>query len=271
MFFLLFIITQVALNAQGNLSDEMKDHEEKLNAETKQVNQFFRRFNGEESEQGDRYYVGDKDFRSRKLRRAFAPTLFDNQIGVDNATLGAFIDEMTDKVNPQFVGMHAGDWFAEVNSDFIYKGKRSTVILYMEIQQQGLGYEWVISDVAFTPFQSLFDKDTSTAKPFLHPMSHELDFMNLRKAFKSGVNPEAFTKRSFNPDYVTLFLYEVKKGNLKYETVNNVKFHFFTLDHWYFELSKYNRPGMNSGWLISNLVKANLQQKEQIKAYIYGK
>ncbi len=265
------IMTQVALFAQGNLSDEMKDHEEKLNAETKQVNQFFRRFNGEESEQGDRYYETDKNFRSYKLRKAFLPHLFDQQMSIDGNTLKSFVDEMTDKRAPQYISLHSNNWFAEVNAEFLFKGKKTTVILFMEIQKQGQGYEWVISDVSFSPFQELFSKDTSDSKPFIHPMSHELDFMNLRKAFQSSVNPEAFTKRSFQPDYVTLFIYEMKKGNLKYQTVNNAKFHFFTLDQWYFELSKYNRSGMNSGWLISNLVKATPLQKEQIKAYIYGK
>jgi hypothetical protein len=40
-----------------------------LNASTKQVNQFFRRFNGEESTKGERYYEGDKDYRNPALRR----------------------------------------------------------------------------------------------------------------------------------------------------------------------------------------------------------
>ena len=35
-----------------SLSDEMKAQEEELNASSKQLNQFFRRFNGEESEKG---------------------------------------------------------------------------------------------------------------------------------------------------------------------------------------------------------------------------
>lgn len=101
-------------------------------------------------------------------------------------------------------------------------------------------------------------------------MSHELDFMNLRKAFENK-NPESYTTDEYTPDYLTLLLYEMKKGNMKFETVKNVRFHFFGIDGWYFELSHFNRPGFNTGWLISNLVKANENEKEQLKAYIYDK
>ncbi|MFT6866576.1 MAG: hypothetical protein ACJA08_001407 [Cyclobacteriaceae bacterium] len=268
---LIMLIGQVSLMAQGNLISEMAAQEDKLYADTKQVNQFFRRFNGEEDEQGNKYFEDNRLYRSRKIRTDFIPILFDLQSGIEKAAIEIFLDEVTDKKNPVFLDFHAVSWFAEVSTDFTYHNKKSSVILFMEIQQQNKGYEWVIADVLFDPFQRQFSKDTTETKPFLHPMSHELDFMNLRKAFEQKVNPESFTKDDFNPDYVTLFLYELKTGNLSFETVTNVKFHFFNIDGWYFELSKFNRPGMNSGWLITNLVSINADQKQQLESFIYGK
>ncbi len=53
------------------------DDESKLYAQTKQVNQFFRRFNGEEDEKGNRYYSYDKQYRSTKLRKKYLGILFD--------------------------------------------------------------------------------------------------------------------------------------------------------------------------------------------------
>ena len=93
--------------------------------------------------------------------------------------------------------------------------------------------------------------------------------MNLRRAFQDSNVPEAFTESSFKPDYLTLFLYEMKLGNIKFETVNNVKFHFFQIEGWYFEVNQFNRPGFNTGWLISNLVKLKPGDKETILNYIY--
>ncbi len=58
-----------------------KEDESKLYAETKQVNQFFRRFNGEEDEKGERYYPRDKQYRSEKLRKKYIGILFDDNNG----------------------------------------------------------------------------------------------------------------------------------------------------------------------------------------------
>ncbi len=70
---------------------------------------------------------------------------------------------------------------------------------------------------------------------------------------------------------LTLFIYELKKGLFKFQTVADVKFHFFQIPGWYFELSEFNRSGFNRGWLISNLLKASDEQKDILRNYLYGK
>tara|TARA_Y100001980_G_C14556928_1_gene354677 strand:+ start:109581 stop:110408 length:828 start_codon:yes stop_codon:yes gene_type:complete len=246
--------------------------EERFRTQTKQINQFFRRFNGEEDENGNRYYQGDKNFRDFKLRQDYLSILFDNQnSSLSSDTKKEFIRFVTDKKEPKYLDFHKGEWFAEVNAGFLYKGKQESVTLYLNIQPQGLGYEWVIHDVSYRRFKNIFNKDTTASKAFIHPMSHELDFMNLRKAFEPGKAPESYTIHEFEPDYLTLFLYELKQGNLKFETVYDLRFHFFQIDGWYFELSDFNRPGYNTGWLISNMVPINEKQKQALKRYIYGK
>ncbi len=49
----------VRSQAIGNYVEDETD----LYTSTKQVNQFFRRFNGEEDMKGERYYPEDKDYR----------------------------------------------------------------------------------------------------------------------------------------------------------------------------------------------------------------
>jgi hypothetical protein len=79
-----------------------------------------------------------------------------------------------------------------------------------------------------------------------------------------------FTTKNFTPDHLSVFLYEIRKGNLKFKAVDEVKFHFFQINGWYFELADFNRPGYNTGWLISNLVKLkNDSEKELLKRYLY--
>jgi len=258
--------------AQRGVTDEMKETEEKLYASSKQINQFIHRFNGEEDEKGNRYYNGDKKYRDTGLRKKYLPTLFDGQAkNITKDEAEDFMDLVLDKRNPVYLDIHNGDWFAEVSTIFSYHGQSQPVLLYMRIQPQRKGYEWVIEDVAFEPFKQMFHKDTSDQKPFIHPMSHELDFMTLRKALQNNNNPESFTPDSFKPDFLTLFLYELKKKNLVFETVTRVKFHFFSVKGWYFELANFNRPGYNTGWLISNLMPIKEDQKQLLKDYLYDK
>ena len=100
-------------------------------------------------------------------------------------------------------------------------------------------------------------------------MSHELDFMNLIKVFKEPETVEYYFDETYKPDFKTLFLYEIKKGNMVFETVEKVSFHFFQLEDWYFQLQEFNRPGYNTGWLISNITRIPEEQKGMLLKYIY--
>ena len=254
-------------NGPGQIKDDGR-----FAASTKQLNQFFRRFNAEESQDGlTRYYSGDENYHDRELRKKYLGILFDNETSSVPLNLKKeFTDIVLSENYPQYLNFHNGGWFAEVSTVFLYKGKREDITLFMKLQQEGLGYEWVIDKVAFDSFKNFFNKEEGIQKPFLHPLSHELGFMNLRKALQDNKKPESYTPEEFKPDYLSIFLYEIKNGNIKFQTVKGVKFHFFQIDHWYFEVSQFNRPGFNTGWLISNLTKyKNEEEKEVILNYIY--
>ena len=245
--------------------------EEAFRASTKQVNQFFRRFNGEEDGDGNKYLPDDKRYRDYKVRREYLPYLIDGSVTSGNPSGASdFISQVNDRKSPIFLEFHGEGWFAEVNCIFKERGQDVGISLIMKLQHQGQGYEWVIEHVSNPKYLDLFGKDTTSSKPFIHPMSHELDFMNLRKAFQSDINPESFTLDSYKPDFLTIFLYQLKKGELTFSTVQSVRFHFFSIPGWYFEIDEFNRPGMSSGWLISNLVAVTDEQKQQLKSYIYG-
>lgn len=255
-----------SLGGPGTIKDDGR-----FAASTKQLNQFFRRFNAEESTDGSiRYYPEDSLYHNIPLRKGFIQILFDNQTSsISPETKQQFIDKVLSSTYPQYINFHREGWISEVQATFQYKGRKESATLILKIQPEGLGFEWVIEAISFAPLKNVFNKPEGDAKNFLHPLSHELGFMNLRRAFQDSNVPEAFTESSFKPDYLTLFLYEMKLGNIKFETVNNVKFHFFQIEGWYFEVNQFNRPGFNTGWLISNLVKLKPGDKETILNYIY--
>lgn len=254
----------------AQLNDPAKD-ESKLYAESKQVNQFFRRFNGEEDEKGNRYYADDKAYRSTKLRKKYIGMLFDeSNTGINSALKTEFARDVLDKGELSILDFHGTNWFSEVHAIFTMKGKEQPVTLFMQLEKSHLGYKWVIQKIHADMFTSYYVRDTVKVGQFLHPLSHELDFMNMRKAFAGKDSISQFTVKRFVPDHLSVFLYEVKNGNLRFKSVTDVKFHFFQLEGWYFELANFNRPGYNTGWLISNLVKLkNDSEKDLLRRYLY--
>ena len=264
------ILILLSFSLQAQLVDEMDD-ESKLYAENKQVNQFFRRFNGEEDEKGERYYPKDRLYRSEKLRKKYIGILFDaSNAGITPDLKVEFTKDIIDKEKPVILNFHGGNWFSEVHTLFLLNGKEVPVTLFMELEKHHQGTRWVISKVYADIFKPYFERDTVKVGKFLHPLSHELDFMNLRRAFSNPDSVSQYTLKKFVPDHLSVFLYEAKKGNLKFKTVQEVKFHFFQIDGWYFELSQFNRPGYNTGWLMSNLVRIkNESEKNLLRKYVY--
>ena len=242
-------------------------------AATKQMSQFFRRFNNEEDKNGKQYSSTDKLYRESEQRKKYINLLFDGENSSLTPNLkNEFIQAVTPKDKGQFLNFQGGRWFSEVKANFSYNGKAEIVTLFLELQKEGLGTKWVLSNVYFPPFNNLFLADTSQAsKKFLHPQSHEIDFMNLIKAFEQIKDVELYTKRGYEADFLSIFFYEMKKGNLKFETISEVKFHFFQINNWYFEVSNYNRTGYNTGWLISNLIKVSENQKAILERYVFTK
>jgi len=268
-FVVCFLILTFSCETRAQLLD--KEDESKLYAETKQVNQFFRRFNGEESEKGDRYYPKDKQYRSEKLRKKYIGMLFDaSNTNISGDLKVQFAKDVLERTPPAVLEFHGGDWFAEVNTTFMLNGKPEIVTLFMELEKAQEGSKWVISKAHADVFDPYFIRDTTRVGKFMHPMSHELDYMNLRKAFNYTDSIAQFAVRRFRPDHLTLLFYEVKRGNMKFKTVESVKFHFFQVKGWYFEISEFNRSGFNTGWLISNLVKLKTDQDKRIlQRYLY--
>ena len=263
----------LGLSSFAQVVEDYLGDETDLYFQTKQVNQFFRRFNGEEDMKGERYYPQDREYRDPALRKKYLSILFDSENPYLNEDIKAdFTNHVLDTKHPVYLDFLGGEWFAEVTTIFYYNGGEKYLTLFLELEKDTVGSKWVITNVFFEPFTKYFlDQDSLrvTGQKFLHPLSHELDFMNLIKAFDQNNYLEHYLAWKYQPDYLTLFIYEVKRGNLRFKAITKVKFHFFQIDHWYFELSNFNREGYNKGWLISTMMKINAPDKEILMKYIY--
>ncbi len=266
--FIFLAIYFVPARAQS-FSEYLAD-ESVLYAQTKQVNQFFRRFNGEESLSGVRYYERDSLYRNANFRKRYLNVLFDlENHAIGESSRKEFVSQVTKARQPNFLNFHAPGWFAEVSTKFMQAGSEVKVTLFLKLEQENLGYKWVITDVFYKPFNDLFIAEDDGKMLFLHPMSHELDFMNLIKVFQDKEKIAKYASQGFKPSYLTLLLYEIKRGNMKFLSVENVKFHFFQIPGWYFELSDLRRSGYNAGWLITALLPISETEKGLLLKYIY--
>lgn len=271
-FLLLFVlILPIAVFTQSSIGNITGD-ESSLYAQTKQVNQFFRRFNNEEDRFGVRYYPGDNLYRDNEFRNTYLNMIFDQSSSfIDQDIKKEFIEDVTRSGSAKFLEFHGGSWFAELAATFNYYGSKENMLLFLQLENENLGSKWVITNVYFNRFLRLFYKGEESEIPnsFLHPMSHELDFMNIYKAFRDKNYVEYYASQTYQPDYLSLLFYEIKNGNMSFVNAGQMKFHFFQIDGWYFELSYFNRPGNNSGWLISKLYKITDSEKEElIKFYL---
>ena len=268
-FLTLLILTSFIKTADAqvytNLGDVETD-ERALYTMTKQMSQFISRFNYEEDQYGKKLNPNSPDYRDRLKRKSVLPLLFDVENERTNGSLRDFFIADLTETDSNYFEFLGGKWYSEVSATFKWKGKSVDISMIFAIEKENLGSKWVLTNVYFSEFSKLFPKGdiAEQQKHFLHPMSHELDFMNIHKVFKTPECVEYYASESYSTDYLTLFFYEIKNGNLVFEKVNNEKFHVFQIDNWYFEVSWFNRSGYNTGWLISNLIFLKDNEKEEL-------
>lgn len=262
---LVALIKTTDAQVYNNLGDVETD-ERALYTMTKQMSQFISRFNYEEDQYGKKLNPSSPDYRDRQKRKSVLPLLFDMENQRTNGSLRDFFIADLTETNSNYFEFLGGKWYSEVSATFKWKGKSVDISMIFAIEQENLGSKWVLTNVYFPEFSKLFPKGdiAEQQKHFLHPMSHELDFMNIHKVFKTPECVEYYASESYSTDYLTLFFYEIKNGNLVFEKVNSEKFHVFQIDNWYFEVSWFNRSGYNTGWLISNLIFLKDNEKEEL-------
>ena len=274
VFFLLaFVVIQVYGKEPGVLlsrSGISAADEVSFYAETKQVNQFIRRFNGEEDVRGVKLATNDPTYHSSDLRKKYLNMLFDHSNSdIPELLKNAFVNDMVVDRDPKFLDFHGGDWFSEIEVLFQRGNEMVIFTLFMKLVKENLGSKWIINDVYSPPYENLYKPNGTSTSRFLHPLSHELDFMNLDKVFDSQEYIGDYFFQGFQVDKLSIFLYEIRTNKLRFKQVTNVKFHFFQLKNWYMEISEFNRPGLNKGWLISNLIRLEDGQKDRIIDFIH--
>jgi hypothetical protein len=258
----LFLLLQTTL-VKGQLSP---DEELNFALEVKQVDEFMERFNFDRSTLLLKYLA--KHYPNVQWQRAeLIRSLFNSERDWDTTQIEAFIQQVTEPANPCVLDFYQKDWYAELECQVLFKGKIETPTLLLEVHTEpDLAAKWTIRGVK-ADFLVLSQKDNMS---FLNPISHSTDFMGLRKAMGDTANLPSYAFEEFQPDLLSIFMYELQNGTLQFKQVNDIRYHFLQIDQWIIQVHRHLRDSRNSGWLIDDLFQATPDQKQLYRQQVLG-
>jgi hypothetical protein len=77
-----------------------------------------------------------------------------------------------------------------------------------------------------------------------------------------------FLTDKFHESHLNKYLGAVSTGDIVFQQITSVTYHFLSIENWLFTVKEYIRPGRNSGWLIQTLSKRTDAEKEDYKKNI---
>lgn len=238
------------------------EHDENFAFEVKQIDEFFERFNDEETLIKE--YIA-KNYNSLEVNREdLLKSLFNRKnSSIEKADVSSFIRHVDNPRRPVKLSFYDDDWYARVKCSVVYEKKERELYLLMRVQKEkNGGCKWVVHNV-YAEF--LKTPDGSDPDAFLNPVSHATDFMALDRAFKDPENLKAYLSSGFQDDQLSKFVIEMQKNRITFRQVENISYHFFQVDGWIFSVENFPRKEKNAGWLINRLIQADAKEKEEFK------
>lgn len=235
--------------------------------EVKQLDEFIERFNNDELSLLQAYLK--KKATTPLTREQMLKSLF-NAKGTswNYGEITTFIKQVSNTAHPEYLNFDGADWYAKVRCQLLRQGKPDNAVLTLRIATLPDGSsKWVITDVEFAS-PAVAAAGSSAERPRVHgplptdpktslnPMSHAIDFMNIDLVTKNPANIENFVSNA--PDRspgLELFIEACLHDQLKIVRATSISYMFLQIKGWLIEVRQFNRASLNSGWLISKLVK----------------
>jgi hypothetical protein len=234
--------------------------------QVKQVDEFIERFNNDNNAL-IRKYIQKMDPAFRFDRVQLIRTLFNTADTTWNREeVNRFVRSVSDSTQPILLSFFDDNWFAELSCSVLYKGKEEKMKLIMKVQRErNNASKWVfVSAIAdFLVLPKSADPVVS-----LNPMSHAVGFLGIERALNDKKNVRNYLPRGFESNTLALFIQESRNNLLTVQQVNSITYHFLQVDGWIFTLDNFSRNTRNSGWLISKLIPADLNNKLNYKSEV---
>lgn len=256
----LFFLAQAQV-VQPSIS---KTKESDFAFEVKTIDEFIERFNNDQYTL-IRQYLETKFPKKKLTRNDLIRTLFNYEEPLWNKNLAAeFVRTICDTSDEKFLDFYSDSWYAQAECLVKYKGvsKIVTITLQVVISDRTGAAKWVICG-ARAPFLD-FSKKVDPKK-FLNPISHATDFIGLKNAMEDKMFVRNYLTEGFKESHLNKYLAALASGDMVFQQINSISYHFLNLSNWLFTVKNYNRPGRNSGWLIQTLSKRTDLEKEEYK------
>lgn len=227
-----------------------------LSLKVKQLSQFISRFNYIEDFDGNK---PNRKFIKKFPRKSYLYYLFDLESArssnnlVEINKIREFVNDVCNDSLPKFINIKSNKVFSIIKADVTYNGIKKDVEIYLHKSTNGQGISsWVIYDVEadFLNISQDIYKEYS-----LPPTSDEIAFMALKKAFEKKEYLFSILNNNYEYNTLSVFLFLVFNDEIIFNYVTDIQFILLDIDNWALEIDEFNRESLNSGWLVSNLIK----------------
>jgi hypothetical protein len=228
----------------------------------KQFNEFIDRFNYITDFKGENL---SPTFKLKVSRVDYLKILFnfqDPRLIKDNPAFSEeyrnLIQEFVEHISKDsiFISKYSDRIIAVAKTRIIYNNDPKDISIYLSREVVGGNMiKWVIVSV-YANFLDIVKEDTSFVR-FIPPNSHELDFMNMKRALEDKDHLNDYAKNGYVYDPLSVFFFNIRNGNIVIDYIKEVNYFIFDILGWCLKVKDFNRSGSNSGWLIDNVWKTN--------------
>jgi hypothetical protein len=179
-----------------------------------------------------------------------------------------FVMAVTDSTKAKTLNFYDLGWYASVTTDVLYKGRKYQAELILKNEYPENTREVSYWAIIACKADFLRIQNGPGKRQGINAGAHGVNFIPLVSAFEDSQQIASITSKDFKFDDLTAFLYASKQGEIVVKNVNTIKYHFTQIDGWIFTVDYFGRNTTNSGWLISDLIEANDNQKAAYKKQI---
>ncbi|MCD4768542.1 MAG: hypothetical protein K8R35_00040 [Bacteroidales bacterium] len=259
---IILLLTGILVFSQNicsqNILNSQNHSQQQFIARIKQFNEFIDRFNYKTDFNGDRV---DSAFMVKYPRERYLEHLFDreNLSGPDSLLVEKFIDHVTG--NDLYTYKYSDNIIAAARTKVLSGEKSETITIFLNQEIVGDDMvKWVILDVEGSVL-NFMEEDTTHIR-FISPSSNETNFINLKRAMEDSVHLQDYAHINYRYDPLSVFFYCLNKNTIEIEHVEKLSYYIIDIPGWCFKIEEFNRPGYNSGWLISDLFESDLNLRE---------